>query len=126
MDPLPGSQGSMTYLGQAYIGPGGVELTTPSAVVGPLVTVPFTLRGSFSARTFEGDQSHEFDLFGSGTVTATFIFVDDQPGITPFWALDDVSYGIEAPPVPEPTSLMLLGSGVLGLAASRRSARRRG
>jgi hypothetical protein len=114
MGPLPETQGSLIYGGQAYTGPGNLAITTPSVVVGPLVTVPFSLSGDVAG----------FELVGSGTATATFTFIGDYPGISPFWTLDDVTYAIEPPPIPEPTSLALLGSGLVGLASRRRSCRR--
>jgi PEP-CTERM motif-containing protein len=118
----PGTQGSLIYGGQQYYGSGFISVTTPSFVVGPTATVPFTLSGSFSAFTLEGGFA-DFELVGSGTARASFTFVD-QPGPPPFWALDDVNYNLAPPPVPEPTTCVLLGAGLVGVAARRRSARR--
>jgi hypothetical protein len=117
----PDDQVGLIYDGKKYFGSGSIFVTTPSFVIGPTANVPFTLNGFFNAATLEGDFA-DFGFVGGGTATASFIFWD-QPGF-PTWVLDEVTYQIEPPPIPEPTSLVLLGSGLLGVAARRRAARR--
>jgi len=54
---------------------------------------------------------YSFTETGTGSDTISFSFRDD-PG---WMALDNVSVTEQAPSVPEPSSLLLLGTGVLGL-----------
>jgi hypothetical protein len=114
----PDDQGSLIYGGQQYYGSGFIFVTTPSFVIGPTATVPFTLSGFMSAATLEGDLV-DFELVGTGTATASFAFPDNF--FPPVWVLDDVAYRIEPPPIPEPTSQGLLGA---ALRRPRRDPRR--
>jgi len=50
------------------------------------------------------------------TDTASFSSITITNLSNDAWGIDDVSYGTGGPTVPEPSSLMLLGSGVVGLA----------
>ena len=59
---------------------------------------------------------YTFSFTGTGRDTITFGERDDPS----YLALDDVSVSEANAPVPEPSSLMLLGSGILGLAGAAR------
>jgi hypothetical protein len=54
------------------------------------------------------------------TDTAAFSSVTITNLSNDAWGIDDVSYGSGASSTPEPSSLMLLGSGVVGLATMLR------
>jgi PEP-CTERM motif-containing protein len=117
------------YNGEFYVATGGgVSITTVSTMIGPrdedgAVTLPFTLTGGVHG---ESPTAGSIDLgfVGGGTVRAAFFkrcFPPGDCGLTQ-WTLFDVHYDLE--PIPEPTTWLLLGSGLLGYATRRRSTRR--
>jgi hypothetical protein len=81
------------------------------------VTAPFdSLYGSFGFSRIFG-----IEFVGSGTVS---LLLQRQIGGPPLWSAQSVTYTF-GPPVPEPTSIMLLGTGLIGVLLSTRLKRRR-
>jgi hypothetical protein len=118
----PFSRATVIYGGESYFATGDFLVSTPTFVVGPLVTLPFSLSGFIHANNFMGAEL-DFEIFGAGTVTAGYSQLPTGLPDEFFWSTQGISYVIEPPPIPEPTSWMLLGSGLLGVAARRRSTR---
>jgi len=129
--------GTAVYQGNTYItGPGGgggnslVGAGFLASVVLPIVydgtfttTVPLAVLGEFLYPL------GRVPIQGSGTVTVSFSSVSTvfQGADTPAWKFQSAQYDIV--PVPEPTSLLLLGSGISSmvvLARPRRAQRSRG
>jgi hypothetical protein len=97
------------------------SVVAPSFSEGPEVTVraPFTLSGLFTF--FDGTDVHMVPILGRGT--ATVQFSRQPPGEQPQvgWFSQRVRYDFDgAQPVPEPSTMLLLGSGVAAILGARR------
>lgn len=66
-----------------------------------------------------------FDWFGGGTPGDQLFFLYDTSISWSDWQLTGNTYGGDMPPVPEPQTFMLLGTGIIGLAAYCRRNRKR-
>ncbi|HVF54669.1 MAG TPA: PEP-CTERM sorting domain-containing protein [Pyrinomonadaceae bacterium] len=88
------------------------------------LTTQFTMNGTLTGRRVgESTQLFSNDLFGQGIATLTFGPATQfgQPG----YVLRSVSYEFAPAPVPEPATILLLGTGLAGVAARASRYRRR-
>ena len=102
----------------ALLARGGPVILPPMSARATL-TAPFELDLVFSALSLwdVGEvQFQRFPLVGSGTVTIELV-PNPNPSL-PLWEFSQATYDFS--PVPEPTSLLLLGTGVLALATKRK------
>ena len=120
--------GTVTYDGQTFTAVGSASaspsldarwygsLFVPAGFDGGVLTAPFTFAGEFY---FEDTpmSGGRLDLFGSGLATLAFTPYPNWPGAL---ALTSARYEFGADPVPEPATMVLIGTGLAGLAALRR------
>ena len=94
------------------------SLTVPQGFLGGMLTAPLDFAGVFLHRPQIGPgETNRFDLLGNSTATLTFAPSLVFPGS---FTVEAVRYDFNgADPVPEPASMLLLGSGLAGVLAAR-------
>ena len=114
--------GSVTAIADVFLHLDGSVLAPEMGPARPTVSAPFSLTGRAFALTPFGEFAHDDLLFGGGIATVTLVPFPANPDFGPSWIVDSARFDF-VQPVPEPSTLVLVGMGVLFAAGARRSRR---
>lgn len=96
----------------------------PPAGTSAVFSSPFTMTGTLQFPFFGPPAQPSVAIGGSGIATAFFVPSPAAPGVAPGWQLSELRYEFAPEPVPEPSTLLLVGGGMAALLRRRLRSRR--
>jgi hypothetical protein len=125
-------KGEVTYQDQRFLVGGtpasfgvlNMDFTIDSFVLPPAgssaaFSSAFTMSGELIFPFFGPPAQPNVPLSGSGIATAFFVASPSAPGVAPGWQLSQFTYNFDSEPVPEPTTMLLVGGGLVALMGRR-------